>query len=127
MNVMKYIFVLSIFLTTHIYAETDISAQIAQLKHAKKSEKYMIMNKIKIQIAKLNSEQRTKAISQLRDAMNNSGDAMQMPQMPVPPLTNPLQDMPQMPPVPPSIGDTPLPTPQVTMSVPDIQTPKGGQ
>ncbi|RRS30794.1 MAG: hypothetical protein P794_05260 [Epsilonproteobacteria bacterium (ex Lamellibrachia satsuma)] len=126
MNIIKTILLVSLCATMAISAEIDISAQIKQLKNAKKSEKYIIMNKIKMQIAKLNSEQRAKAISQLRGAMFGSGSSMQMPQMPVPSLANPMQGMPQMP-VPPVIGNMPIPTPPAMMSVPNLQTPKGGQ
>ena len=126
MNSIKYIFLLSIFLSIHINAE-DISAQIAQLKNAKKSEKYIIMNKIKTQISKLNSTQRAKAIAQLRTSMTKSGTG-QLPQMSVPSVTNPIQSIPQMPAMP-GIGSIPVPTvptvPVIPMSTQSI--PKGGQ
>ena len=126
MNLMKYIFLLSIFLSTQICAE-DISVQIAQLKNAKKSEKYIIMNKIKMQISKLNSTQRAKAIAQLRASMSKSGNT-QLPQMSAPSFTKPLQGVPQMPTIP-AMGNIPVPTvpviPVIPMSTQSI--PKGGQ
>jgi len=128
MNSIKYLFLVSVFLSLQIHAE-DISAQIAQLKNAKKSEKYMIMNKIKIQISKLNSTQRAKAIAQLRASMTKTG---QLPQMSAPSMTNPTQSIPQMPAMP-GMGTIPtvptLPTvpviPVIPMSTQSI--PQGGQ
>lgn len=104
----KYIFLLSIFLTTNIYAEVDISAQIAQLKGAKKSEKYILMNKIKMQISKLNSSQRAKAISQLRGVTSNTRNTIKSSQR-VRTLPTHLKDLPQIP---------VLPAPQIPVSVP---------
>ncbi len=105
-----------------MYAEVDISAQLAQLKGAKKSEKYIIMNKIKIQIAKLNSTQRAKAISQLRRATSNTGSSIQVPQT-VLPLTTHIQELPQIPVLPapqtPASSVPQLPGP----SVPQIPVP----
>ena len=129
MNLIKYLFLISIFLSTQICAE-DISAQIAQLKSAKKSEKYIIMNKIKMHISKLNSVQRAKAIAQLRGSMSKTG-SVQSPQMSAPSLTSPLQSVPQMPTMP-VMGNIPVPTvptvpviPVIPMSTQSI--PKGGQ
>ena len=123
---MKYIFLLSIFLTTYVYAQIDISAQIAQLKGAKKSDKYMIMNKIKVQIAKLNSTQRAKAISQLRSATSNRGNTVQLPQT-VSPLTTHIQTLPQIPVLPapqiPEISVPQLPVPSVPQLPGDIPNP----
>ena len=109
----KYILLLSIFLTT-IYAQADISAQIAQLKSAKKSEKYMIMNKIKMQISRLNSKQRAKAIAQLRGATSNRGSTVRSPQI-VRTLPTHLQDLPQIP---------VLPAPQIPVSMPGVTVPQ---
>ena len=123
---MKYIFLLSIFLTTYVYAQIDISAQIAQLKGAKKSDKYMIMNKIKVQIAKLNSTQRAKAISQLRSATSNRGNTVQLPQT-VSPLTIHIQTLPQIPVLPapqiPELSVPQLPVPSVPQLPGDIPNP----
>jgi hypothetical protein len=123
MNVIKYIFLLSIFLTVYTCADVDISSQIAQLKNAKKSEKYMIMNKIKMQISQLNSTQRAKAISQLRASMSNTGNTQTQ-------ISGSL-GVPQMPTMP-SMGNIPIPTvptvpiiPIIPMSTQSI--PKGGQ
>jgi hypothetical protein len=113
-NVIKYIFLLSTFLITYTFAEVDISAQIAQLKSAKKSEKYIIMNKIKIQISKLNSAQRAKAISQLRGATSNTGSSIQVPQI-IPSSITHIQDLPQIP---------VLPAPQIPISVPQVPVPE---
>ncbi len=109
----KYILLLSIFLTT-VYAQVDISAQIAQLKGAKKSEKYMIMNKIKMQISRLNSTQRAKAIAQLRGATSNTGSTVRSPQI-VRTLPTHLQDLPQIP---------VLPAPQIPVSMPGVLVPQ---
>ena len=126
MSLIKYISVILIFLLTQVNA-VDISAQIAQLKNAKKSEKYMIMNKIKMQIAQLNSAQRAKAISQLRGAMSGStGNNMQAPKTTVPSMPVSVPDMPQMP-IPPVIGDIPIPQPPVPMISATMQVPKGGK
>ncbi len=115
MNLIKYISVILIFLLTQVNA-VDISAQIAQLKNAKKSEKYMIMNKIKMQIAQLNSAQRAKAISQLRGAMSGStGNNMQAPKTTIPSMPVSVPDMPQM------------PIPPVPMISATMQVPKGGK
>ena len=124
MNSIKYIFLLSIFLSLQMNAG-DISAEIAQLKSAKKSEKYMIMNKIKIQISKLNSTQRAKAIAQLRASMTKTG---QLPQITVPSVTNPIQSIPQMP----GMGTMPVPTVPTIPTVPVIpmstqSIPAGGK
>jgi len=130
MKLIKYISAILVFMLTQVYAG-DISAQIAQLKNAKKSEKYMIMNKIKIQIAKLNSTQRAKAIAQLRGVTSNTGSSTQLPQS-LPPMTTPVQNLPQMP-VPPVIGDIPMPVPPPVITPPvtvplSVQTmPKGGE
>ena len=126
MNLIKYISIILIFLLTQVYA-VDISAQIAQLKNVKKSEKYIIMNKIKMQIAQLNSAQRAKAISQLRGAMSgNKGNNIQVPKITVPSMPATVPDMPQMP-IPPVIGDIPIPQPPVPMISATMQVPKGGK
>jgi hypothetical protein len=131
MNVIKYILLSSIFLTAYTSANVDISAEIVKLKNAKKSEKYIIMNKIKIQIAKLNSTQRAKAIAQLRGATSNTGSSTQLPQS-LPSMTTPSQSIPQIP-VPPVIGNIPVPVPPPMISPPvtvplSVQSmPKGGQ
>jgi len=110
--VIKYILPLSIFLTT-TYAEVDLSAQIAQLKGAKKSEKYMIMNKIKMQISKLNTTQRAKAIVQLRGATSSAGSPVLSSQR-VQTLPAHLQNLPQIP---------VLSAPQIPVSIPGGSAP----
>jgi hypothetical protein len=114
MNTLKSIFLLLAIVMTSISVQADISAQIAQLKNAKKSEKYIIMNKIKRQIAQLNSAQRAKAIRQLRSSMSNSGSMIQTPNVTVPSISNPASGIPAMPtmptmPVLPPVGDIPAP------------------
>ena len=44
----------------------DISLLIKELKEAPASKRYIIMNKIKMELAKLNSSQRAKCIAQLQ-------------------------------------------------------------
>ncbi len=146
MNLIKYILIILIFLLTQVYA-VDISAQIAQLKNVKKSEKYIIMNKIKMQIAQLNSAQRAKAISQLRGAMTgNKGNNIQVPKITVPSMPATVPDMPQIPvtipaipqipatvpdmpqmPISPSTGDLPIPKAPVPLIPTTMQVPKGGK
>ena len=71
----------------------------------------MIMNKIKMQISKLNSAQRAKAISQLRRVTSNTVQVSQT----VPTLTTHIQDLPQIP---------VLPAPQIPASLtPQIPVP----
>jgi hypothetical protein len=142
MNVIKYILLLSIFLTVYTYADVDISSQIAQLKNAKKSEKYMIMNKIKMQIAQLNSTQRAKAIKQLRTSMPTAGNTQSLkitgssvaPQLPTVPASIPTTVVPVMPTVPtmPGMGNVPVPVVPTVPTIPVIpmsmqSMPKGGQ
>ena len=122
MNVIKTTLLLILCLSINISANTDISAQIKQLKHAKKSEKYVIMNKIKIQIAKLNSAQRAKAIAQLRGAMPGSGTNIQVPQISVPSISIPIQSIPVVP-----LIDIPIITPPITLPLTNVPVIQGGQ
>lgn len=114
MNIIKTILLLSLCVSMAASADNiDIAAQIKQLKNANKSEKYIIMNKIKMQIAKLNRAQRAKAISQLREVMSGSENTIQIPQVTLPTMTSPIQSLPQ--------------TPPAIMPVPNLQAPKGGE
>ena len=80
------------------------------------------MNKIKIQISKLNSTQRAKAIAQLRSSMTKTG---QLPQMSAPSMTNPIQSIPQMPTMPvPTVPTVPV-IPVIPMSTQSV--PAGGK
>jgi len=122
MNVIKITLLLLLCLNIDISANADISAQIQQLKHAKKSEKYKIMNKIKIQIAKLNSAQRAEAIAQLRGAMPGSGANIQVPQITVPSISIPVQSIPVVP-----LIDVPIITPPITVPLTNTPVIQGGQ
>ncbi|QOR62222.1 hypothetical protein ACM66Z_01735 [Sulfurovum sp. ST-21] len=114
MNIIKTILLLSLCVSMAASVDNiDIAAQIKQLKNANKSEKYIIMNKIKMQIAKLNRAQRAKAISQLREVMSGSENTIQIPQVTLPTMTSPIQSLPQ--------------TPPAIMPVPNLQVPKGGE
>ena len=55
-----------------LFSQADISHEIAKLKHADESQRYIIMNRIKQQLAGMNAKQRAAAIAQLRGGTHSA-------------------------------------------------------
>lgn len=53
--------------------QEDLQSKIARLQHAPKTERFKLMNEIKRELARLNAEQRNKALSKLRGSMKAKG------------------------------------------------------
>lgn len=49
-----------------VFAETSVDEQIQEIKNAPAHERVKLMNKLKLQLAEMNAEQRNEAISKLR-------------------------------------------------------------
>ena len=71
---MKFFYTFSfagLFSTTLLFSKVDISHEIKKLKQADESHRYVIMNRIKQQIATMNARQRSSAIALLRNKTSN--------------------------------------------------------
>ncbi len=51
-------------------AQSDLASKIARLQDAPKSERFKLMNQIKRELARMNSEQRSKTMRKLRASMH---------------------------------------------------------
>ncbi len=51
-------------------AQSDLASKIARLQNAPKSERFKLMNEIKRELARMNAEQRNKALRKLRASMH---------------------------------------------------------
>ncbi|MEA3418849.1 MAG: hypothetical protein U9Q90_05565 [Campylobacterota bacterium] len=68
-------FFAGILLTSLLFSQPDISREIAKLKHADESQRYIIMNRIKQELAGMNAQQRASAIAQLRNKTSTGNNA----------------------------------------------------
>ena len=66
---MKILFLLLISVFS-LFADTDLQSLFEQLQQTPPSQKYKIINKIKLHITQLNAEQRLKAIENLKRKQN---------------------------------------------------------
>jgi len=60
-------------------AQNDLASKIARLQNAPKSQRFKLMNEIKRELARMNAEQRNKALRKLRASMHRGtkGDGHQ--------------------------------------------------
>jgi len=73
-----YIFVATVTVSTSLlFSQTDISREIAKLKRVDASHRYIIMNRIKQQLAGMNAKQRAAAIAQLRGSARSANQSPQ--------------------------------------------------
>ena len=67
---MKNIIVILAVLSSCVLADESLDAQIEALQHLSPQERVQSMNKIKLQIAKMNDDERVKAIQSLQSSQN---------------------------------------------------------
>ncbi len=70
----KVIFISFIVCMSLQGADDTLSSKIAKLQTMPKSERYKLMNEIKRELAKLNSEQRSVALGKLRRSLNKGSN-----------------------------------------------------
>ncbi len=66
-RVLIFLMVMPILL---VAAQSDLASKIARLQNAPKSERFKLMNEIKRELARMNAEQRNKALHKLRASMH---------------------------------------------------------
>ena len=66
-RVLVFLLVMPLLLTA---AQSDLASKIARLQNAPKSERFKLMNEIKRELARMNAEQRNKALRKLRASMH---------------------------------------------------------
>lgn len=79
--------VLFLALITHVYADSSIDQEIAQILKAPQKKRAAMMNQLKIKLAAMNAQERSEAIHKLQIGMNGdsastrSGQDMSMQNM----------------------------------------------
>ncbi len=77
MKSLIYIILLFGFFTI-LSAESNIDAQIQKIRNAPPKERVAMMNALKVQLSKMNAQQRNEAISHLRATPNIKGHTTEM-------------------------------------------------
>lgn len=75
---------LFLVLITHLYADSSIDQEIAQILKAPQAERVKMMNQLKTKLAAMNAQERSEAIHKLQVGMNaSSGGTRIEPNMPM--------------------------------------------
>lgn len=72
----KKIVLILLLICVNIFAQDDLQAKIAKLQTLPKLERFKLMNEIKRDLVKLNSQQRATAIGRLRASMRGKNSKM---------------------------------------------------
>lgn len=79
---MKRIIFVALFLAfgSHVYADTSIDQEIAEILKAPQAQRVQMMNQLKTKLAAMNAQERSEAIHNLQVGMNGSSEGARIGQ-----------------------------------------------